>query len=85
MYVISALWRLSWEYPKFKARLASEEEPPPKNRTEHMSLIVQRDCPLQGLLMEIGSRQLKQILSYGTETGPLFVVNVCCEVLLYVA
>lgn len=36
MYVISALWRLSWEYPKFKARLASEEEPLPKQNRTHV-------------------------------------------------
>jgi hypothetical protein len=35
-HVISALGRLRWKYPKIKAKLASEEEPFPKQNKEHV-------------------------------------------------
>lgn len=78
MHVIPALWRLRWEYPKLEAKLAPEEEPLPKQNKPHVVDSSERLSTSRG----IGGRQLKQILSDGTETGPLFVVNVCCKVLL---
>lgn len=76
VHVIPALWRLRWEYPEFEAKLASEEEPLPKQNKPHVIDSSERLSTSRG----IGGRQLKQILSDGFETGPLFVVNMCCEV-----
>lgn len=47
----------------------------------HMSLIVQRDCPLPGSADRNWQQTVKQFWSDGTQPGPLFVVNVHCEVL----